>query len=230
MTRMTALINETRERISFAVEGVALGAAELVEGARDRILLLAALVLLVAAALLLVVWSPASQVAAPSATTAAPPAADGAQLVKERGYTLSLPAGWSRSDVTDGALFAAASADGRAQTTLWAERNPDLSFSGFVADSLGGLQSLGTDARISDRVIGPTLETSSAQLRAEVPLNGMAPGPYRVDLRAAGPYRFYLATSIAPGAPARLLADVELLGSSLRPQVRLKGLAGAGNG
>jgi len=45
-------------------------------------------------------------------------------------------------------------------------------------------------------------------------------GPYRVTLRAAGPYRYYLATSIGAGAPPRLTADAELLSTSFRPQVR----------
>jgi len=41
-----------------------------------------------------------------------------------------------------------------------------------------------------------------------------------VTLRAAGPYRYYLATSIGAGAPPRLIADAELLSTSFRPQVR----------
>ena len=43
-----------------------------------------------------------------------------------------------------------------------------------------------------------------------------------MTLRAAGPYRYYLATSIGAGAPPRLLADAELLGASFRPNVEVK--------
>ncbi len=68
------------------------------------------------------------------------------------------------------------------------------------------------------------MESSSAELRADVALDGKPAGPYRVNLRAAGPYRYYLATSIQAGAPASLLADAELIGSSLRPDVRVRGI------
>lgn len=223
------MIHETRERITFAAEGVALGAEELAEAIRDRALLAVGVLAVVgAAAVLLVSGFGGSTESTASAPTPQVAATAGAKTISERGYSLTLPAGWTRSPTPGGALFAAASDDGRAQTTLWAQRKPDLSFDGFVADSLAGLAELGTGARISDRVEGPTLETSSAQLRAEVSLSGRAPGPYRVDLRAAGPYRYYLATSIAAGAPPRLLGDAELLGSSLRPAVELRGLGDGG--
>ena len=74
---------------------------------------------------------------------------------------------------------------------------------------------------VSDCVEGSTLETSIAELKAEVPLEGGLAGPYRVTLRAAGPYRYYLATSIGAGAPPRLLADAELLSASFRPNVEV---------
>lgn len=218
MNHMTTLIHETRDRIAFAVEGVTLGAEELLEEARDR----AAIVLTALACMLVVALILLSGVGGSSAGDAIAsqaPAPTTATVVEERGYSLSLPAGWTRTQAPDGAIFSAASADGTAQSTLWAERKPELSFGSYVASSLHGLETLGTGARITDRVEGHTLETSSAELRAEVPLDGMAPGPYRVVLRAAGPYRYYLATSVAPGAPASVLADAELLGTSLRPDV-----------
>jgi hypothetical protein len=215
---MTALINETRDRITFAVEGVTLGAEELLEGARDR----AAIVIPALGCMLvvaLIVLSGLGGSPRTDATASPVPEPTTPTIVSERGFSLSLPAGWTRTDAPDGAIFSATSADGNAQSTLWAERKPDLSFASYVANSLHGLQTLGSGARISDRVEGRTLETSSAELQAEVPLDGMAPGPYRVFLRAAGPYRYYLATSVAPGSPPSVLADAELLGTSLRPEV-----------
>ena len=219
---MTALIHETRDRISFAVEGVTLGAEELLEEARDRAaIVLPTLGCAVIVALILLSGLGGSPRSDATASPAAEPATP--TLVSERGFSLSLPAGWTRTEAPDGAIFSATSADGNAQSTLWAERKPDLSFSSYVANSLHGLQTLGTGAAITDRVEGHTLETSSAELRAEVPLDGMAPGPYRVFLRAAGPYRYYLATSVAPGSPPSVLADAELLGTSLRPEVPAAG-------
>jgi hypothetical protein len=216
---MTALINETRDRISFAVEGVALGAEELIEEARDRAMVVIPALACMLVIALIVLSGLGSGSSRSDATTSPPPEPTTPTLIKERGFSLSLPAGWTRTDAPDGAIFSATSADGIAQSTLWAERKPDLSFDSYVANSLHGLQTLGTGARVSDRLEGHTLETSSAELQAQVPLDGMAPGPYRVFLRAAGPYRYYFAISVAPGAPPRVLADAELLGTSMRPEV-----------
>ncbi|MEO7197870.1 MAG: hypothetical protein ABIZ50_05295 [Solirubrobacterales bacterium] len=219
------MLHETREWIEFAAEGVAIKAGDLLDALRDRatgslVPLLAVAGMLLA--LLLVLQSPFDN-ASEQSTPAQPPAAAGdATFVEERGYSLSLPAGWERSDPPDGAAFAARSPDGLAETTLWVERSRNLDFDAFVADSLDGLEALGGDARVSDRFDGPTLELSTAELRAEVPLDGNPAGPYRVTLRAAGPYRYYLATSIQAGAPPALLAGAELLGSSLRPEVELR--------
>ena len=223
---MTGLIHETRDRIAFAAEGVALGAGELLDVARDRARLILALLTLGAVAAFVLTQEPGGEATASSsaAESAAPAVTSTGTFVEESGFSLSLPAAWERIETPDGAAFSATSADGMAETTLWVERNRDLSFDGFVTQSLGGLETLGAEAKITDRVDGPTIETSTAELRAEIPRDGMAPGPYRVDLRAAGPYRYYLATSIEPGAPAGLLADAALLGSSLRPEVTLRGV------
>lgn len=227
--RMALTADETRERMVDVTEGARLRIAELFEFSRARVMVaLGVLAAIVAGG---VVVSAASggqdatkppEVAVNSAASTLP--AVGPAVVQERGFSLSLPGDWVRTDAPDGAIFAAESADGAAQATLWVERNPNLDFDGFVQQSLGGLTTLGDDARVTDRVDGPTIESSSAELRAEVPLDGLPPGPYRVNLRAAGPYRYYLATSVEPGASPRLLADAELIGSSLRPEVKLKGV------
>ena len=152
---------------------------------------------------------------APSAASAAS-AAD-PTYVAERGYSLSLPGGWERQDAPDGAAFAAVSADGYAETTLWVERQPGMSFDAFVEKSTASLDELATAVAVTDRVGGPTLESQIAELSADVTLDGGAVAPYRVTLRAAGPYRYYLATSVQPGGPANLLGDAELLSGSFRP-------------
>lgn len=243
--RMLYLIDETRERLSFAsgearerlapaaaavwerlADGAAdarLYAAELLEPGRRR---LAVVLAVLAAALIGVVLvaggSGGGGPAVGSAAAEAPVV--GPTVVQERGFSLSLPTDWVRSEAPDGAVFAARSADGAAQTTLWVERDPGLGFDGFVKRSLSGLATLGDDARVTDRFDGPTRESSSAELRAEVALDGAPPGPYRVNLRAAGPYHYYLATSVQPGADPELLADAELIGASLRPEVKLRGV------
>ncbi len=212
---------EGRDRLADAGAGARLRAAELAELARDRTaLVLGLLALAVAGGLLL---AGARGGGEPGAASAADRALIGPTLVQRRGFSLSLPDDWVRADAPDGAVFAAQSPDGAARSTLWVERDPGLGFDRFVGRSLAGLAKLGDDARVTDRVDGPTVESSSAELRAAVALDGRPAGPYRVNLRAAGPYRYYLATSIRPGAGPELLADAELIGSSLRPEVKLRG-------
>ncbi len=229
---MLYLIDETRDRLAIAVddlrdqavdatEGARLRGAELLEFSRGRIALVLGLIAAAVAGGLLVAGAQGGEDT--GAANAADAAVIGPTLVQERGFSLSLPDDWIRVDAPDGAVFAAQSPDGAARSTLWVERDPGLSFAGFVDRSLAGLAKLGADARVTDRVDGPTVESSSAELRASVALDGQPAGPYRVNLRAAGPYRYYLATSIEPDAAAALLADAELIGSSLRPEVRLRG-------
>jgi hypothetical protein len=216
---MTTLIHEARDRVAFALDGFALGAEELVEAARDR----AAAIHTGIAGLIAVAGFLLSGIGESSRTDATASQAStttaGTTPVEGRGYALSLPAGWTETDAPDGALYAAASADGSARSTLWVERNPETSFSSYVASSLDGLEAMGAGAQVVHQVRGRTLRASSAELAASVPLDGQAPGPYRVSLRAAGPYRLDLASSVAPEAPRGALADVEELGSSLRPGV-----------
>lgn len=224
--RLALSAGETRERVVDASEGLRLRAAETLEFARGRVAIVLGVLAAVIAGGFLVAAAAGGEGSAPQppARTADATTSIGPELVQERGFSLSLPGDWIRTDAPEGAVFSAESDDGAAQTTLWVERNSNLDFDGFVQQSLGGLVTLGEGARVTDRVDGPTIESSSAELRAEVPLNGMPPGPYRVNLRAAGPYRYYLATSIEPGASPKVLADAELLGSSLRPEVRVEGV------
>lgn len=223
------MLNEAQDRIAFAAEGLALAAADAVDVARDRALvLLTALAALAAVAFLLMSGGGATTMEDAGARASAAPPPEGISppegtYIGERGFSLSLPSGWERSDSPLGAAFAATSADGLAKTTLWVERDPSLGFEAFVEQSTQTLGEIGSNVRVIDRVGGPAIESQIAELRAEVPLDGDVATPYRVTLRAAGPYRYYLATSIQPGAPAQLAADAELLGGSFRPQVEPQG-------
>lgn len=162
--------------------------------------------------------------AAIEASNADTPAAGGeAKFISRPGYSLALPDGWSKADPPEGAVFAARSDDGLADATLWIERDARMSFDEFEQRSLAQLAEIGTDPRVVDRVDGPTIESTIVQLQADTEgADGSA--PYRVTLRAAGPYRLYFATAIQPGAAARLRGDTELMHGSLRPEVELAGV------
>ena len=132
-----------------------------------------------------------------------------AQVVREPTYTLALPAGWERTDNPQGASFAAASDDGTGEASLFITRDPRLDFAAFEARSLNQLRELAGGAEVTDRVPGPTPEETVVRLAS-----GDAPpadGPeYEVTLRASGPYRYYLSTTLAPGA-----SDVSREGASV---------------
>jgi hypothetical protein len=221
------VIHDLWDRISFAAEGLWLRAGDGLDALRSRRWGLpaaaAVLVLVVAGFAVLVLGDEGDEEAgpepAPSLAQSQPPSViSDPQFVEERGFSIALPDAWHRVKPPEGASFAATSDDGLGEATLWVERDPDLDFDAFVDQSLAGLEGLGEDARVTDRVEGPTPETSIAVLEAEVPVDGGVAGPYRVTLRAGGPYRYYLATSIGAGAPPRLIAEAELLSASFRPQ------------
>jgi hypothetical protein len=150
-------------------------------------------------------------------------AAGQAKFISQPGFSLALPDGWSKAEAPEGAVFAAQSDDGLADATLWIEEDDKLTFEEFEQRSLAQLSEVGSNPRVIDRVEGPTIESTIVQLQAET---GGADGsaPYRVTLRAAGPYRLYFATAIQPGAPAQLRGDTELMHGSLRPEVELAGV------
>jgi hypothetical protein len=160
-------------------------------------------------------------------TASSPPAAAGApeaRFLKGSGYSLALPAGWKKEDPPEGAAFAAVSKDGLADATLWIEEEPGLSFSEFEQRSLEQLDEIGENARVTDRVEGPTVESTIAELRAEAPVADGVFADLRVTLRGAGNYRFYFSTAVQPGAAAGLSADIETMHASLRPDVSVAGL------
>jgi hypothetical protein len=107
-----------------------------------------------------------------------------ADLIRESSFSLALPAGWKRSDPGAGATFAAATAAGDADATLWVERDPDLDFPEFEARSLQQLRALAGNAQVVERVAAPTADATVVRLAADAPENSPA---YEVTLRASGP-------------------------------------------
>lgn len=136
-------------------------------------------------------------------------------LVRGSTYSFALPAGWQRVDSEGGAAFAAVSSDADADVQLWISEDPKLEFPDFINLSLQQLQTLAGSAEVVERVPGPTPETTVVRLAAEAPEGEPT---YEVTLRAAGPYRYYLATTVQPGASAKALEDVELITGSFTPE------------
>ncbi|MEZ5155366.1 MAG: hypothetical protein R2718_04560 [Solirubrobacterales bacterium] len=225
------MFSDLWDRVSFAIEGLWLRISDAFDALRQRRWGLpaaaAVLVVVVAGVVLLVSGGGSGEsgdetTVAPLTEASPPSVINDPQFVEEKGFSIALPDTWKRTKPPEDASFAAVSGDGAGEATLWVDRDPKISFQDFIDQSLAGLDGIGDNARIVDRVKGPTLETSIAVLAADVPVDGGIAGPYRVTLRAAGPYRYYLATSIGAGASPRLVADAELLSTSFRPQVEVK--------
>lgn len=234
---------DLRDDIGFALEGAWLRLAEAGDWAAERYesLTLPRWVPLAVAAVAIAVGLYAIQGSGESPTTiaanqpvaatptpeAAPstgrPAGGDATLIERAGFSLALPHGWVETEPPAGASFAVTSPDGLADATLWITEAPKLSFARFEEQSLVRLSELSGDARVVDRSEGPTLETTIVELAAGAE-GPSADAPYRVTLRAAGPYRYYLATSLRVNAPAALVGDTELLRGTLRPDVRAEAI------
>jgi hypothetical protein len=136
-------------------------------------------------------------------------------LVRTDTFTVALPARWERTRLQGGATFAAVADGGGADATLWVERDPKLSFGAFEARSLKQLRSLAGSAAVAERVAAPTAEGSIVRLAADAPRGEPR---YEATLRAAGPYRFYLATTVQPNAPREAIDGVELIHGSFTPE------------
>ncbi len=159
--------------------------------------------------------------AAPADSNDEPAAAQGqgskkTKFVHESSFSLALPEGWERVDPPAGATFAAVAADGGADATLWITQDPKLEFPTFVKQSLAQLETLAGSARIVERVPGPTPESSVVTLAADAPAGQPT---YEATLRVAGPYRYYLATSVQPDAATETADGVELITGSLTPEL-----------
>ena len=137
------------------------------------------------------------------------------KLIQGSSYSLALPAGWERINPPGGATFAAVSGDLGADATLWIEDDADLDFPTFINQSVSQLEALAGSAQVIERVPAPTPEGTIVRLAANAP-----PGQatYEVTLRAAGPYRFYLATSVQPDASREAVEGAELVAGSFTPE------------
>ena len=225
------MISDLWDRFTFAIEGLWLRLTDLFDRLRHTRFGLPIAGLCLAAVVLGIVLlasggSDDSELSARDASVAPvepPSAISQSQFVEERGFSIALPDDWHRTKAPEGASFSARSDDGLGEATLWVARDPKLTFDEFIDQSLAGLEQLGENADRERPGRGLVTGNAIAELKADVPLDGGLAGPYRVTLRAAGPYRYYLATSIGAGAPPRLLADAELLSASFRPNVEVEG-------
>jgi hypothetical protein len=138
----------------------------------------------------------------------------GAELVKGASFTLALPNGWARTEATNGATFAASAPDGGAEATLWVQRHPSLDFPQFEAQSLAQLRQAAGSAQVTDRTTAPTPDGTIVTLAADPPAGAPT---YEVTLRLAGPYRYYLATTVESGASRDAADGAELIHSSFVP-------------
>ena len=143
-------------------------------------------------------------------------AAKDAHLVAGVSYSFALPAGWERVDPPSGATYAAQAKDGGADATLWITEDPKLDFPTFVSQSLSQLEALAGSAQVVDRVPAPTAEDTIVRLAADAPEGQPS---YEVTLRVAGPYRYYLATSVEPDASKKASDGADLIAGSFTPDL-----------
>ena len=143
-------------------------------------------------------------------------AAKDAHLVAGVSYSFALPAGWERVDPPSGATYAAQAKDGGADATLWITEDPKLDFPTFVSQSLSQLEALAGSAQVVDRVPAPTAEDTIVRLAADAPEGEPS---YEVTLRVAGPYRYYLATSVEPDASKKASDGADLIAGSFTPDL-----------
>ena len=152
------------------------------------------------------------------AAAGAAEAGSGARFVTQPGYSLALPPGWEQTQAEGGAAFTAAAEDGTADATLWIERAPDLSLAQFEERSLEQLRSLTGNAEVVERIPAPTAAGTSVRLRADTPEGTGVSAPYDVTLRAAGPFRYYLATTVQPDASRQAREGADLIHGSFVPE------------
>jgi hypothetical protein len=143
-----------------------------------------------------------------------------AHLVAGVNYTLALPASWKRVDPPTGATFAAEAKDGGANATLWITEDRRLDFPTFVAQSMTQVESLAGSAHVVERVPAPTADDTIVRLAADAPEGQPS---YEVTLRVAGPYRFYLASSVDPDASREVKDGAALVTESFTPTSAAEG-------
>jgi hypothetical protein len=156
--------------------------------------------------------------------SSAPPAAleppfksaAGPYVVDESIFALALPPGWHPTSPKNNAAFAAAPSEGGANATLWILLDPKLDLAAFESRSLAQLEALAGSAQIVDHVTAPTAEGPAVTLASN---SGPGEPAHEVTLRVAGPYRYYLATTVEPNAPREVVEGAALIHSSFVPVV-----------
>ena len=139
----------------------------------------------------------------------------GARLIRGSTFSLALPGGWRRTAPEAGATFAATAPAAAADVSLWIDRDAGLDFPTFEARSLEQLRQLAGSAHIVDRIAAPTPDATVVRLAADAPAGSAR---YEVVLRASGPFRYYLATTLQPDAPPAVAEDIRLIQGSLTPE------------
>jgi len=156
-----------------------------------------------------------------------PAASPHAQLIDGSNYSLALPAGWERTNPEGGSTFTATAADGTADATLWIQNDPSLDFPKFEARSLAQLTQLAGPAHVVSRQAAPTPEGTVVHLATDNPAGEPS---YDVVLRVAGPYRYYLSTTVQPDAPSEAVEGAELIRNSFSPTITGAASGGSSNG
>ena len=166
----------------------------------------------------------------PGSTPAGGDTADSTEtrFVSQPGFSLALPPGWEQTPAEGGAAFTAATIRGDGDATLWIERAPDLTFSEFEARSLEQLTSLAGEAEVVERILGSKESQTVVRLRADAPDESGVSAPYDVTLRAAGPFRYYLATTVQPEASRQAVEGADLIHGSFVPEPDGSGEVAAG--
>lgn len=144
---------------------------------------------------------------------------EGVQFVKRDTWSLALPAGWTPVKPRGDIAYRAETEDGLATVTLWVERDAKLSFRAFERRAVRNLKTLSPKARVFNRDEGPTDRDTIVQLKADVPTGRGGSAPYVVTLRNAGPYFYYLATSVKPEASKKARDAAAVIHGSLNPEV-----------
>jgi hypothetical protein len=151
------------------------------------------------------------------ATASTQGAGTAAHLVSGGTYSLALPKHWDRTEPPSGATFSASAPDGEADVTLWIKQDPKLDFPTFVSQSLQQLEAVAGSAHIVNRVPAPTAEGTIVTLAADAPAGQPS---YQVTLRVAGPYRYYLATTVQPDASPEASQGADLVAGSFTPEAK----------
>lgn len=140
-----------------------------------------------------------------------------AEFIEAPEYSIALPPGWGRAEAPNGATLAAVAADQGADAVLWISRDPSLELDAFQERTLKQLSKLAPNARIVERIVAPSQDGTTVRMRADGTDDTGSVTTYEVTLRAVGPLRYYLATTLYEGAGRQSVDGIELLHGSFLP-------------